>query len=79
MFYKKTIGDDEWGYFIDIDDTPIHKSLIYQKKEEPLNIYKWLRETCFIIVEITIKNTIKHNCICSTIITIGSVMLCFIC
>ena len=81
MLYKRATGDDDWGQFIDIDDTPIHKSQIYKKgvsKTAPSYMYKWLSETCLIIIEIPRRNTIKDNCICSTILTVGSIMLCFI-
>lgn len=82
MLYKRAICDDDWGQFIDIDDTPIHKSPIYKSNynsTETSYMYKWFIETCLIIIEIPRRNTIKNNCICSTIITFGSVMLCFIC
>jgi hypothetical protein len=79
MLYKRAICDDDWGQFIDIDDTPIYKSQIYKKGVGASYMYKWLSETCLIIIEIPIRNTIKNNCICSTIITVGSIMLCFIC
>jgi len=82
MLYKRVIGDDDWGQFIDIDDTPIHKSNhIPRNGIGPTYMYKLLSETCLIIIEIPRRNTIKDNCICSTIITaftLGSVMLCFI-
>ena len=81
MLYKRAIGDDDWGQFIDIDDTPIHKSPIYKSNYNgagPSYMYKLLSETCLIIIEIPRRNTIKDNCICSTILTVGSIMLCFI-
>jgi len=82
MFYKRSMGDDDWGQFIDIDDTPIYKSPIYKKKIGPSYMYKLLSETCLVIIKIPIKSIIKDNCICSTIITaftVGYFMLCFIC
>ena len=94
MLYKRATGDDDWGQFIEIDDTspihtsPIHTRPIYKSnyipqkkvlsKPETSYMYKWLSETCLIIIEIPRRNTIKHNCICSTIVTVGSIMLCFI-
>ena len=79
MLYKRAIGDDDWGQFIDIDDAPIHKSnYIPRHGTGPSYVYKLLSETCLVILEIPRRNTIKDNCICSTIITISSVMLCFI-
>jgi hypothetical protein len=82
MLYKRAICDDDWGQFIDIDDTPIYKSQIYKKGVGASYMYKWFNETYLIIIEIPRKYTIKYNCICSTIITtftVGSVMLCFMC
>lgn len=78
MLYKRAIGDDDWGQFIDIDDIPIHKNPIYNKGTGQSYMYKLLSETCLIIIEIPRRNTIKDNCICSTILTVGSIMLCFI-
>jgi hypothetical protein len=81
MLYKRAICDDDWGQFIDIDDTPIHKSNYKGvSKTGPTYIYKLLSETCLILIDIPRRNTIKDNCICSTIITLGSAaMLCFLC
>jgi len=81
MLYKRTdlMCDDDWGHFIDMDDTPIHKSnYIPRNGSGPSYMYKLLSETCLIIIEIPRRNTIKYNCICSTILTVGSIMLCFI-
>jgi hypothetical protein len=85
MLYKRALGDDDWGQFIDIDDTQIHTSPIHTSNyisrngAGPSYMYKLFSETCLIIIEIPRRNKIKHNCICSTIIMLGSVMLCFIC
>jgi hypothetical protein len=94
MLYKRTtiMVDDDWGHFIDIDDTPMNKiNLGYHKMvynvdphyttTNPYCLYQMLSETYLMALEIPIRNTIKDSCICSTFVTtftLGSIMLCFI-
>jgi hypothetical protein len=88
MLYKRTtiMGDDDWGHFIDIDDTTInkisHKMVdAYYTTTTPFCLYQWLSETYIMALEIPSKSIIKDSCICSTFVTtftLGSIMLCFI-
>ena len=90
MLYKSAtiLGDEDWGYFIDVDDTPINKishkmvdSYYTATTTTPFCLYQWLSETYLIALEIPRKSTIKNSCICSTFVTtftLGSIMLCFI-
>jgi hypothetical protein len=85
MLYKRStvICDDDWGHFIDIDDTQINRvshkiAEPYYTTTTPFCIYNLLSETYLMSLEIP---RIKDSCICSTFVTtltIGSIMLCFI-
>ena len=86
MLYKRTsiLVDDDWGYFIDIDD--IQSSQVSNKIEQyytttPYCLYQWLSEKYIMTLDIPRKNPIKGSCICSTFVTtvtMGSIMVCFI-
>jgi hypothetical protein len=88
MLYKRyTIvcdNDYDWGHFIDMDDMPINtSSQVCHKIAKPpytrTPTFQWLSETCLMALEIP---RIKDSCICSTLLTtltVGSIMLCFIC
>ena len=88
MLYTRSITmcDDDWGYFIDIDDTQSnqvsHKMVeSYYTKTTPYCLYQWLSETYLRALDIPRRNTIKDSCVCSTFVTtftLGSIMLCFI-
>jgi hypothetical protein len=88
MLYKSAtiLGDEDWGYFIDVDDIPLkqvsHKIVEqYYTATTPFCLYQWLSETYIMALEIPRKSTIKDSCICSTFVTtftLGSIMLCFI-
>ena len=90
MLYKRStvMCDDDWGHFIDMDDTPLNKKSRVLYAGEPYHatttsfcIYNFLSETYLMACEIPIRTTINDSCICSafvTTFTLGSIMLCFI-
>ena len=87
MLYKRTtlMCNDDWGYFIDIDDTPINKinkgSFNSESHNTTTSTFQWLNETYITSLEIPRKNIINTNCICSifvTTFTLGSIVCCFV-